>query len=137
MPDTATLSLTQGKSEVGPATLWFESRLVEMEVAEAIRWDLLLVFEEVLVNVVEHAYVGRAGSIEIRVERETDQLRLVVVDRGKPFDPLSREAPDLDAPMAERPVGGLGIHLIRTICDELEYRREQESNILTIRKRLN
>jgi len=136
MPDTATLSLTRGRSEVGPATRWFESQMVDLNVAEAVRWDLLLVFEEVLVNVVEHAYGGRAGSVEIRVGCETNQLQIVFVDQGMSFDPLSQDTPDLDAPIEERPIGGLGVHLVKTLCDEVEYRREEESNILTVRKRL-
>jgi anti-sigma regulatory factor (Ser/Thr protein kinase) len=136
MPDAATLSLTRGRAEVSSSTKWFESTLLEMKVPEAIRWDLLLVFEEILVNVVEHAYVGRAGAVEIRVDCDGTVLQLAVIDQGIAFDPLAKEPPVLDAPAGERPIGGLGIHLVKTLCDEAEYRREGESNILTVRKRL-
>lgn len=137
MPDTATLSLIRGRAEVSPSMKWFESRLVQMEVPEAARWDLLLVFEEILVNVIEHAYAGRAGAVEVRVDCDASELQLVVVDQGTAFDPLAEEPPVLEAPVGERPIGGLGIHLVKTLCDEAEYRREGESNILTVRKRLH
>jgi len=58
-----------------------------------------------------------------------------VSDNGKPFNPLDHPEPDLNQPLEERPIGGLGIHLIRKFVDQLAYRRDAGRNILTLRKR--
>ena len=58
-------------------------------------------------------------------------------DDGVEFDPLSRADPDLDAPTEERGIGGLGIHLVKTLTDEASWRRDGDANILTVRKRVS
>jgi anti-sigma regulatory factor (Ser/Thr protein kinase) len=60
-----------------------------------------------------------------------------VVDRGRPFSPDDAAPPDLDAAWDERPVGGLGWHLVRSVVDEVRYRREGSENRLTLIKRLD
>jgi anti-sigma regulatory factor (Ser/Thr protein kinase) len=92
-----------------------------------------LVLEEVTANIVDHGGDRPANVIEIRLEPGHGHLVLVVEDDGGPFDPLRSPLPDLDAPLSERRVGGLGIHLVRTMCRDLEYRREGGRNVLLAR----
>ena len=94
-----------------------------------------LAFEEALVNVINYAYPNKYGNIEITYEVKEDKRFVVeIIDWGIPFDPLSLPKPDVEAPLEKRKVGGLGIYLIRTIMDEVSYRRDQDRNILTLTK---
>ena len=96
-----------------------------------------LVVEELGTNVVNYAYAdGDEHEFSISVTSGDRALTLEVVDGGRPFDPLEEApAPDLDASLEDRPIGGLGVYLVRTIMDELRYRREDGCNRLTAIKR--
>ncbi|KAA2285088.1 SpoIIE family protein phosphatase [Arenimonas fontis] len=95
--------------------------------------DLHLVIEEVACNIVHHgAEEGREPALELRATVDQDRLELEFRDDGRPFDPLSAPVPDLDADISDRPIGGLGVHLVRELAEELEYRREAGRNVLRI-----
>ena len=95
--------------------------------------SVCLAVEEALVNVFNHAYAAGAGDVEVRVNASDGPLLTVEVrDSGIAFNPLSLPEPDVKADIAERKVGGLGVFLIRRMSDNLQYRRENDSNILTI-----
>ncbi len=101
-------------------------------------FHIKLAAEEILVNVINYAYRGEPGDIEVRVDfREDESLVVEIVDRGIAFDPLSLPEPDINAPMEKRRIGGLGIFLVRKLMDEVSYRREEERNILTFIKKKN
>jgi sigma-B regulation protein RsbU (phosphoserine phosphatase) len=65
---------------------------------------------------------------------EGSKVTFVITDSGKAFDPTAKEELDITAGVEERPIGGLGIHLVRTIMDTVSYERKEEQNILTITK---
>lgn len=93
-----------------------------------------LVLDELWVNVVH--YSGATGEVEVSLDTDADEVRLEIADDGRPFDPLSEAVePDLDAALEERPIGGLGIFLVREMMDELHYRREDGKNRLAMVKR--
>ena len=93
-----------------------------------------LVLDELSVNIVN--YGGEASEIEVSLAADAEEVRVEISDDGRPFDPLNDAAePDLDAPLEERPIGGLGIHLVREMMDELYYRRENGKNRLAMVKR--
>ncbi|MFC2019223.1 ATP-binding protein [Chloroflexota bacterium] len=94
-----------------------------------------LASEETLVNIINYAYPDKYGNIEITYEvKENKRFVVEIIDWGIPFDPLSLPKPDIKAPLEKRKVGGLGIYLTRTIMDEVNYRRDQDRNILTLTK---
>lgn len=93
-----------------------------------------LASEEALVNVINYAYPGQSGEVEITCSTEDRRLLLEIADSGIPFNPLLSPDPDISAPMEERKIGGLGIYMVRSIMDTVEYRREQDKNILTLTK---
>ena len=96
-----------------------------------------LALEEHLTNIMNYGYEdGRVHEIRVRLALEGESLAVEVEDDGKPFDPLQRPPPDTTIPLEARPIGGLGIHLIRKSMDEVRYRRERDKNILSMRKRL-
>lgn len=93
--------------------------------------------EEHLTNVMTYGYEDDdPHEILVRLGIVRDALQVEVEDDGKPFNPLERPEPDTTIPLIDRPIGGLGIHLIRQFMDELNYRREAGHNILQMRKRL-
>jgi anti-sigma regulatory factor (Ser/Thr protein kinase) len=96
-----------------------------------------LALEEHLTNIISYAHDDNLPHpIRIQLELVEDQLVVEVRDQGKPFNPLLRPQVDTTVPLEAKPIGGLGIHLMRRFMDKLEYRREGGQNILTMRKRL-
>ncbi|MFC1995627.1 ATP-binding protein [Chloroflexota bacterium] len=94
-----------------------------------------LASEEVLVNIINYAYPDKCGNIEITYGvKEDERFVMEIIDWGIPFDPLSLPKPDVEAPLEKRKVGGLGIYLVRILMDEVNYRRDQDRNILTLIK---
>ena len=94
-----------------------------------------LALEEHLTNVMAYAYEDAAPhEILVRLTIESGRMQIEVEDDGRPFNPLTRPPVDTSAPLEERPIGGLGIHLIRRFMDEVDYRREAGRNILRMRK---
>jgi anti-sigma regulatory factor (Ser/Thr protein kinase) len=97
-----------------------------------------LALEEHLTNILHYAYDdSRPHEILVRFALEQGQLQVEVEDSGKPFNPLDRPEADISLPLESKPIGGLGIHLIRRFMDEVRYRRERDKNILHMRKRLD
>ena len=98
-------------------------------------FNLNLALEETVSNVIMYAYPeGTDGTVDITAVVEGKHVSFVITDSGKPFDPTGKKDVDINADVAERPIGGLGIHLVRTIMDTVSYERKDEKNILTITK---
>ncbi|MEX1829223.1 ATP-binding protein [Luteibacter sp. CQ10] len=101
---------------------------------EACRADVRLVLEELLVNIVRHGYPdGRDGEIRISIDVHRDHVQLKLEDDAQPFDARAHELPDLAGDIADREIGGLGLHLIHNIADALEYTRHGNRNITVAR----
>ncbi len=111
-----------------------ELTLDQAAIDDACRADVRLVLEELLVNTVRHGYPdGREGQIDIHLEIRADIVRLELRDDAEPFDPLQHEPPDLPGDIADREIGGLGLHLARSIASEFEYARDTHGNRVVIR----
>lgn len=100
--------------------------------------EILVACEEIIVNIVSYAYIpGHAGEIDIAAsEKEKGTLEITISDWGRPFDPLSFPAPDVTAPLEERQIGGLGIHLARNFMDSISYHRERNMNVVVMTKKV-
>ncbi len=95
-----------------------------------------LVIEELVLNIMDYGYDDDEHEIEINFNSDTDSVTIDITDEGRAFDPLNdAPEPDIDSPLEERHVGGLGVYLARTMMDELTYRRENSRNHLTLVKR--
>ena len=95
--------------------------------------EIELAMEEALLNIFNHAYADdHEGEIEVRCRRKDKSTLIIdILDTGIPFDILSVPDPDIRSEISERKIGGLGIFLIKKMVDEVKYRKEGESNILT------
>ena len=95
--------------------------------------DLHLVIEEVATNVLGHgADDGRVPTLEVEAHLDGRALSMEFRDDGQPFDPLSLPAPDLECDIADRPIGGLGVHLVRELAEHIAYTREHDHNVLRV-----
>ncbi len=98
---------------------------------------LNLAIEEAVVNVIAYAYPpGRPGAVTVEAASGSDFITFVIRDNGVPFDPTAKGEVDTTLPVEERPIGGLGIHLVRQIVDDISYQRLGDQNVLTIGKKL-
>jgi anti-sigma regulatory factor (Ser/Thr protein kinase) len=124
-------------SELESANLAMTEFGRQLGVPESVLHDLTLVLGELLTNIVSYGYTD-AGKHEITVRFgvEAEEIGLEVEDDGKPFNPLEVPEPDTTKPLEERPIGGLGIHLVRKLTDRLEYQRHEGKNLLVMKKRL-
>ena len=96
-----------------------------------------LAIEEAVVNVMSYAYpVGTVGNVSIEAQADDDCLTFTIIDNGTPFDPTAKSEVDTTLSAEERPIGGLGIHLVRQLMDSINYERIDNKNILTLRKKL-
>jgi serine/threonine-protein kinase RsbW len=84
--------------------------------------DLVQAVDELACNVIEHGYAGRAGSIEIVLARLDGGIQVRIRDAAPPFDPGTVPEPRLDLPLDQRPLGGMGVHLARTLTDGMDHR---------------
>ena len=97
-----------------------------------------LALEEHLTNVINHGYDdGAVHEIRVRFSNDAGFFHVEIEDDARPFNPLARPPVDTSAPLDEREIGGLGVHLMRRFMDELEYRREGNRNILHMTKRIS
>lgn len=95
-----------------------------------------LALEEYLTNLMNYAFAdNREHQIKVRLTVDSDFI-IEVEDDGPPFNPLEVPAVDTSVPLEQRPIGGLGIHLMRRFMDQIEYRSEGGANVLRMRKRL-
>ena len=98
--------------------------------------DLNLALDEVVTNIISYAYDDEAEhQIGIRVALDGDGVSVQVEDDGRAFNPLEAPKPDVGLDLEQRPIGGLGVHIVRSLMDALEYRREDDRNIFIMRKR--
>ena len=109
----------------------------EHELSADIEGDLNLALEEIVVNVIRYGHPeGGKHEIQVWLSLEQDCVVATVEDDGLPFNPLEAPEPDLDSPIETRPIGGLGIHLVRNITDGLAYCRSEGRNRLVMRKQV-
>jgi anti-sigma regulatory factor (Ser/Thr protein kinase) len=94
---------------------------------------LNLVLEEILVNIARYAYQGGAGNVEVAYASDSHALQVEITDWGHSFNPLEAAPPDLTLGLGDRPVGGLGVLLVKQIVGSLGYRRETGKNIVSFR----
>ena len=96
---------------------------------------LKLACEEIVVNVTSYAYPdGSDGFLDVYI-RKDDRIVIRFEDGGVPFNPLEHENPDTTLSWDERPIGGLGIFLVRSMMDDVRYTYENQKNVLTIEKK--
>jgi anti-sigma regulatory factor (Ser/Thr protein kinase) len=97
-----------------------------------------LTLDELVSNIIKYGYDDtREHQIHVTVTVGHDLLTISIEDDGKPFNPSEAPSPNLDLPIENRPVGGLGVYIVKSFADVLDYRRERGRNIVRVEKRMN
>jgi len=115
----------------------FEAFAEEFGVPRPIIMKFNLMFDEVLNNVISYAYSDDGDhDIEVRMELAGERLIVTIADDGVPFNPLSLATPRTDLALEDREIGGMGIHLVRNLIDDVTYHRRIDRNVLTLMSHL-
>ena len=109
----------------------------ENDLDPGLAMQINLAIEEAATNVIMYAYPeGTEGEVDLGASRQGDNLIFTLADTGIPFDPTAAPEADTSASLEDRPIGGLGIHLVRTIMDSVSYKRAEGKNVLTMTKHI-
>ena len=131
------IELTNDIKQVSQLTAFVDEVCETVGVDMSTTMSLNLALEEAVVNVMDYGYpAGQVGHIEVKALANEKTLTFVISDDGIPFDPTAKSEVDTTLSVEQRPIGGLGIHLVRTIMDSINYERTRGRNILTLRKKL-
>ena len=130
-----TLNIERSHDELGRITDAVDDLGHREDWSNDLLFRVHLVLEELVLNIIDYGFDDGKDDHELVVVlmSEDDNLTIEITDDGIPFDPLhDAKIPDTDAPLEDRPIGGLGVHLVRTMMDEVSYRREDGKNHLTL-----
>jgi len=133
--ETLTLRLPNRLSIIGETADDIAAFLRARGVPERAIHHLALSLDEAMTNTIAYAWPSGGDHELMLVIDVADGIVVAVVsDDGIDFDPLEVPPPDLESSLEDRPVGGLGVHFMKTLMDEVVYRREDDRNVLTMRK---
>ncbi len=111
---------------------WLHRACKDMEINEDLANKLDMCAEEIFANITFYAYPVKAGKIEANLKKSQENIIFEIRDEGIEYNPLEKSDPDISLPPEERPIGGLGIFMIKEMSDEITYKRENNQNILTL-----
>jgi anti-sigma regulatory factor (Ser/Thr protein kinase) len=113
----------------------FESFATQHDIGGRLRYHLLVSIEEILTNIIKYGFDEQGvHPIHITFRLVLENVEMEFEDRGREFNPLEVEEPNLETAIEDRQLGGLGIHLVKKMVDVAQYRREGDRNILLLRK---
>ncbi|MBQ6374073.1 MAG: ATP-binding protein [Clostridia bacterium] len=133
------LTVDASLDQIGRVTDFVNEQLSELGCSQRIRIQVDVAIDELFGNIARYAYDPEVGPATVRVDVEDDPLSVIItfIDHGVPYDPLSAEFVDTThLPAKERPIGGLGLFMVKKTMDDISYSYQEGQNILTIRKRI-
>lgn len=111
-----------------------EDCFLKENVPMKIQFKLFLAVEELFSNICNYAYNKEPGEVFILCSIENGQVQITLTDSGEPFDPTAKEDPDITVEAEKRPIGGLGIFMVKNNVDNLDYSYSDNKNKVTITK---
>ena len=133
-----TLTLKNDARQVDQLSNFIKEQTARMELPSKLAGEIRLAVEEAVVNVMEYAYpAGTEGDVTIDVKYDGQRVKIVISDSGYAFDPTVKADADTTLSAEERPIGGLGILLVRRLMDSINYERMDGRNVLTMWKASN
>lgn len=123
-------------NQIAPVTEMINKKMEELNCSLRTRMHIRVAVDEIISNIVHYAYGNRRGTINVEVEAEENPpyLSITFIDQGVPFNPLTARDPELAGSAKQRPVGGLGLYIVKKTMDMVYYEYKNNSNILIIRK---
>ncbi len=130
--------ITNTLSELDHLADWLEMLGEEWQLPSKAVFNLNLVLEELVTNIIFYGYRDKEShQIQIDFWLEKEMIKITIEDDGKEFDPFLLDTPDdLDKPIEERKIGGLGIHFVKKLMDKYEYQRNNNRNKIILVKHL-
>lgn len=128
-----TLTLTPTMDAMAPATAFFESALEEAGVSMKVIAQVNIAVDEIFSNI---ARCSGATTAKLDCDLTETQVLLRFTDNGVPYDPTAKPDPDITLSAEERPIGGLGIFMVKKSMDEVRYEHKDGCNVLTLVKKL-
>ena len=110
------------------------AELESTNTADVMQNQIAVAAEEIFTNIANYAYTSTAGTVRLCIDVVCGELRITFEDSGKPYNPLDKPEPELALPINERPIGGLGVFMVKKIMDTVQYRYENGKNQLTMIK---
>ncbi len=132
----AKLKLPAEREKLEEALRFVVENLERDECGMKAQMQIEVAVEELFVNIASYAYPPGSGSVTIEYSCENGVAEITLTDSGTPYDPLAKEDPDITLSVQERPIGGLGILMVKKTMDDMSYRSENGCNILTIKKQI-
>ena len=135
-PNELTLEATL--ENIPAVTDFVDERLEAASCPVKARTQIDVAIDELFSNIARYAYDPATGPATVRVDvdREPLSVRVTFIDQGKPYDPLAKPDPDVTLSAQDRPIGGLGIFMVKKSMDDVRYEYKDGQNILTVEKRL-
>ena len=131
------ITLQNDIHQVPQLNAFIDSVAQQLRLDKTMQQQLKLAVEEAVVNVMQYAYpLGTTGDIDVNAQCDGERLKFVISDSGKAFDPTQTAKADTSLSVEDRPIGGLGILLVRELMDSINYERVDGKNLLTLRKKL-
>ena len=131
------ITLDNDVSQVTELNQFVQSVTEELQLDKALSKRIKLAVEEVVVNIMDYAYVADTkGQVKVEAMANDKRLRFILTDSGRAFDPTSVSRADTTLTVEDRPIGGLGILLVRNLMDTINYERIDGQNILRIEKKI-
>lgn len=132
------LTITAQVSNLEIVTGFVDEQLETLECPMKAQIQIDIAIDEIFSNIANYAYAPGIGNVTIQVEQEetTQMVKITFIDGGIPYNPLSVEEPDTTLSADKRPIGGLGIFMVKKSMDEMLYEYKDGKNILTIKKQL-
>lgn len=135
--ESLTLEVRNSHAEIAPASGAAELWLKRFQPSPESLFFLLLTIEELVTNCIKYGYDDSSEhTIVVELSVADHVLTVTVTDDGHPFDPLSVPPPNLSLDIQDRPIGGLGIFLLRELADQIAYERRDNKNRLTLTKQI-
>ncbi|HOJ18456.1 MAG: ATP-binding protein [Ignavibacteriales bacterium] len=141
MTQVASLQITNDLKEIARVISIIEECSSNIPLSFDVENAIELSLDELLTNIISYGYNDNDShliTVDLWLEGEDDSKFVIIrlVDDGVKFNPLEKKEVDLDLPLEEKQIGGLGIHLVKKLMDELHYERREDKNVLTLKKKL-
>ena len=132
------LTIAATVENIGAVTDFVDAQLEALDCPMKAQMQINIAIDELFGNIAHYAYNPDVGEATVRVEVEEEPLSVIItfIDGGVPYDPLAAADPDTTLSAEERALGGLGIFMVKTMVDDVEYEYREDCNQLPLRKRL-
>ena len=132
----AELTIDARMEDLDEMMAFVDGQLEEYGCPAKVQIQIEVAVEEIFVNIASYAYTPETGPATVRMRIQDDVAVITFIDSGVPYDPLAKPDPDVTLSAEERPIGGLGIYLVKKSMDSISYNYESGKNVLQLEKRL-